>query len=600
MPSLGTVDGQPTAQLIMLEVPCVCCTGQIGDFVWNDLNGDGCQDPGEPGIPNVQVDLYAACGVGGTLIGTTTTDSTGHYLFTDLCAGTYTVSFHTPEGYAHTVAHSGCVDSNNPPYSNQTDSKCDCPDGSSCGVCVELTLNNPINLNVDCGYIVRPPKMELLKSAAPSFVLPGGQVTYTYEVKNTGGVTINNIVAVDDNGTPNDPGDDILVGTVTSLAPGTSQIFTYTTPPLPQQFCQVINNQNILVGTLHVTDLGAAIQVTYVQANVNDNRYGTGATAATGWTEHRHNFNDLVGSDKAEFVFRDGLGNVVLDFTCDYITASGAFLSGYGCLGVKGGDGKMFVGNAADVLLATTSLSDNLNGVGNAGSPFVSGYLVNSPPETSPLSGVSVPAGWDYFNRYTVVVSQNAFGANGYGGVTVPAVHNSPPKIGGNLVTPSPCQTCVINTGNAIGTAEDGTVVEAYDLEEVCFGTPPSAQVCNLAVGALKFDKNKVQLPIKNAGTQDVFLSEVTLAWPSANGGLKKISLNHDVWKAPAVDSPIDFNITDFDAFNTDTNTRRIEKGKTKTLVFEFEHDVDKDATHYSAGTARFGADDSCVIVFLP
>lgn len=85
-----------------------------------------------------------------------------------------------------------------------------------------------------------------------------------------------------------------------------------------------------------------------------------------------------------------------------------------------------------------------------------------------------------------------------------------------------------------------------------------------------------------------------------AQSGLKKISLNHDVWKGAAVDSPIDFNITDFDAFNTDTNTRRIEKGKTKTLVFEFEHDVDKDATHYSAGTARFGADDSCVIVFLP
>src|SRR4029077_9610175 len=26
------------------------CTGQIGDFVWQDNNGNGCQDAGEPGI----------------------------------------------------------------------------------------------------------------------------------------------------------------------------------------------------------------------------------------------------------------------------------------------------------------------------------------------------------------------------------------------------------------------------------------------------------------------------------------------------------------------------------------------------------------------
>ncbi len=27
------------------------CTGRIGDFVWQDNNSNGCQDPGEPGIP---------------------------------------------------------------------------------------------------------------------------------------------------------------------------------------------------------------------------------------------------------------------------------------------------------------------------------------------------------------------------------------------------------------------------------------------------------------------------------------------------------------------------------------------------------------------
>src|SRR5207342_41649 len=29
----------------------------IGDFVWEDLNGNGIQDSGEPGIPNVMLNL---------------------------------------------------------------------------------------------------------------------------------------------------------------------------------------------------------------------------------------------------------------------------------------------------------------------------------------------------------------------------------------------------------------------------------------------------------------------------------------------------------------------------------------------------------------
>jgi hypothetical protein len=35
------------------------CTGAIGDFVWNDLNHDGIQDSGEPGIPNIP----SSCGM---------------------------------------------------------------------------------------------------------------------------------------------------------------------------------------------------------------------------------------------------------------------------------------------------------------------------------------------------------------------------------------------------------------------------------------------------------------------------------------------------------------------------------------------------------
>ena len=63
--------------------------GSIGDYVWNDVDGDQVQDPGESGIAGVIVELYANSTIdGGTPIATTTTDSAGNYLFTGLSEGT--------------------------------------------------------------------------------------------------------------------------------------------------------------------------------------------------------------------------------------------------------------------------------------------------------------------------------------------------------------------------------------------------------------------------------------------------------------------------------------------------------------------------------
>src|ERR1022692_2061521 len=79
-----------TTTILNCGITITPCSGQIGDFVWYDANRNGCQDAGEPGIPNVKVDLYTnACGSTGTLLATTTTDSTGHYLFSGLCPGNY-------------------------------------------------------------------------------------------------------------------------------------------------------------------------------------------------------------------------------------------------------------------------------------------------------------------------------------------------------------------------------------------------------------------------------------------------------------------------------------------------------------------------------
>lgn len=51
----------------------------IGDFVWNDLDLDGIQDAGEPGIPGVTVTLNGTTGSGAPVTSSTTTGANGDY-----------------------------------------------------------------------------------------------------------------------------------------------------------------------------------------------------------------------------------------------------------------------------------------------------------------------------------------------------------------------------------------------------------------------------------------------------------------------------------------------------------------------------------------
>lgn len=65
----------------------------LSGTVWNDLNGDGNQDPGEPGIPGVVITLTPGV--------TTTTDLNGDYSFVTL-PGNYTVTETDPAGFTST------------------------------------------------------------------------------------------------------------------------------------------------------------------------------------------------------------------------------------------------------------------------------------------------------------------------------------------------------------------------------------------------------------------------------------------------------------------------------------------------------------------
>lgn len=111
----------------------------IGDKVWNDVNGNGVQDAGEPGVAGVTVTLYA--GDGTTVIATTTTDGAGNYIFTNLDAGNYVVGFsNLPAGFTFTTQNAG------------TDPAKDSNPNTGTGKTAPITLAaGEINLTIDAG-----------------------------------------------------------------------------------------------------------------------------------------------------------------------------------------------------------------------------------------------------------------------------------------------------------------------------------------------------------------------------------------------------------------------------------------------------------------
>jgi len=83
IPGLADPTNSDTAQV--QEQPPI----NIGNFVWNDDNGNGINDPGEAGVPNVQVILQ---NVNGDVVQTTSTDAAGEYNFT-VPQGEYRILF---------------------------------------------------------------------------------------------------------------------------------------------------------------------------------------------------------------------------------------------------------------------------------------------------------------------------------------------------------------------------------------------------------------------------------------------------------------------------------------------------------------------------
>ncbi len=112
----------------------------VGDLVWDDYNGDGIQDEGEPGIAGVWVLLFDC---NDNFISSMATDADGHYLFADLEPGEYKIKFANPGGgrwaSPKDAGNDDSIDSDMNIYSGYTDC---------------FTLENGANLTIDGGFHV--------------------------------------------------------------------------------------------------------------------------------------------------------------------------------------------------------------------------------------------------------------------------------------------------------------------------------------------------------------------------------------------------------------------------------------------------------------
>lgn len=220
----------------------VYCPAQLGDLVWLDLDRDGIQDAvnqpgGEPGVAGVQVELLlpgddGQCNTGDEVLsasGSRVTadgsgvDPLGAYLFDNLLPGNYCVEFVKPAGM-------DCTDPNVTPPANPSEVDSDAIPGAS--VCqTRDPVEDPIQLQSgesdrswDAGLVeLAQPEIRIVKFTNGldandpvngndiPVVAPGGEVTWTYKVTNTGTVNIpEGDISVTDN----------IIGAVTTVDKG--------------------------------------------------------------------------------------------------------------------------------------------------------------------------------------------------------------------------------------------------------------------------------------------------------------------------------------------------------------------------------------------
>ena len=161
-----------------------------------------------------------------------------------------------------------------------------------------------------------PAKVSITKTANKYQAAPGEAVTYTYVITNTGGISLTNLVVVDDNGTPTITEDDFTVGTVALLDPSKSVTMTKTLVPAAP-VCGGSSGCGLMI-TQHLNN--GTTRFTFLQSKDERNTYWT----FSGWEGRRSyaHWSKMRVYDKTGWTYRDfdsapstGVGNYFNSFS---------------------------------------------------------------------------------------------------------------------------------------------------------------------------------------------------------------------------------------------------------------------------------------------
>jgi protocatechuate 3,4-dioxygenase beta subunit len=195
----------------------------IGNYVWDDSNGNGIQDPEESGHEGITVKLLDGNGnpvmdpIRPGVPYVLPTGPNGEYLFENLVAGEYQVEFVLPSNNNFTTANSG-------------DDAADSDANPSTGRATVVLGPSESDLTIDAGLVGPGINIEKSTNGQDADVAPGVNVnvgdaiTWTYLVTNTGNVTLTGIAVTDDKiGSINCPSTTLTAGaTMTCTANGTA------------------------------------------------------------------------------------------------------------------------------------------------------------------------------------------------------------------------------------------------------------------------------------------------------------------------------------------------------------------------------------------
>ncbi|RME55372.1 MAG: hypothetical protein D6790_16040, partial [Caldilineae bacterium] len=163
---------------------------KLGDFIWSDLDGDGRQDAGEPGIKDVTLELY----LGATKVDTTQTDASGVYTFTNLPAGSYTVKL-PASNFDPGGPLAGAVYS---PKDATGDDANDSDFDPNTGLAPAVVTAGSDNLTVDGGFRTPTPAFTVSKRLVTQEPVQRGElVRFHVVITNTGNITLTTVPLTD-------------------------------------------------------------------------------------------------------------------------------------------------------------------------------------------------------------------------------------------------------------------------------------------------------------------------------------------------------------------------------------------------------------------